>query len=337
MTTPADGSTSPAPAPDASPPPADTSVTAARDLATVLDTPPPTTASFIKGVVTAINLAAAPPVVSIQVSGDTSTTINNVRMLDSYTPVVGDTCIVGKQDTNVFIIGQINDTGTGSANGWVTPTLSTNVTTNGNTNGPVQYRVVVDGGDLKVQCRGSVAVAAGATALFSVTGNAIPSAQRNMLTARDINGSTIAVQVQFATSGAVTLSGSALGETTDASAPGTTDTGGAAATNTGTGGDAAGTSGSSSGTTGSYTVSGPTDTVSHSHGGAVSITSITHNFTDAAHTHTSGAHTHTVPAGSHSHTIPSGTHTHTVAATHTHTITIPAATWVSFNGIEYFV
>ncbi|MCX5535195.1 hypothetical protein OG785_32160 [Streptomyces sp. NBC_00006] len=53
-------------------------------------------ATVRKSAVTAIATTATPPTLSVQISGDTTTTIDGVRYIDSYAPVGGDTVLIIK-------------------------------------------------------------------------------------------------------------------------------------------------------------------------------------------------------------------------------------------------
>lgn len=84
---------------------------ASRDFAKRL-TPakkPPALAA-VNGLVTAVNMAAAPPTISVQINGDTTTTIDGVTYNNAYYPVVGDTCILLRQGTDLVALGRIANT-----------------------------------------------------------------------------------------------------------------------------------------------------------------------------------------------------------------------------------
>lgn len=59
-------------------------------------------ATIRKATITAANLTSTPPVVSIQLSGDTTTTIPNVRIQRNYVPLVGDTALILKQGNELL-------------------------------------------------------------------------------------------------------------------------------------------------------------------------------------------------------------------------------------------
>jgi hypothetical protein len=241
-------------------------------------------ATIRKGVITASNPTATPPSVDLTISGDDSATISAVRYIDSYSPVVGDTVLIIKQGTDIVVLGQINDSGSGSENGWQNPTLGSGFSNNGNSNGNPAYRLIVDNGDLKIQWKGSVAKTGTATALCTMPTGYRPASTRNVLTARDPGGGANDVQLQFNTDGTVVVVG---GTTVPAMAGG-------------------GTTSSAGGH--SHTVF---DDHTHSHQGYVPVTSFVDSGTD-----TQGSHTHT-------------------GGTPTATVTFP--TWISLNGVEYFL
>src|SRR5690349_11822011 len=60
-----------------------------------------------KATITAVNLTSTPPVVSIQLSGDTTTTIPDVRIHRNYIPLVGDTALVFKQGNELLAWGTV--------------------------------------------------------------------------------------------------------------------------------------------------------------------------------------------------------------------------------------
>lgn len=70
-----------------------------------------------KATVTAVSLAATPPTVSILLSGDTTTTIDGVRIHRTYTaPAVGDTVLVIKQGKDILAWSSAAATPIGTTN-----------------------------------------------------------------------------------------------------------------------------------------------------------------------------------------------------------------------------
>lgn len=64
-------------------------------------------ASMRKAIVTAVSLATSPPTVTIQLSGDTTVSIPDVRVERGYIPVVGDTALVFKQGNELLAWGSV--------------------------------------------------------------------------------------------------------------------------------------------------------------------------------------------------------------------------------------
>lgn len=272
-----------------------------RSLATVLGKTDGTpTASITKAAVTAVNLAATPPSLDCQVGGDTSTTVAGVRFLDSYSPVVGDTCLIVRQGADIFALGHVDDSNEGTAaNGWTAPTLNSGYATNGNTNGALLYRVVLDNGDRQVQFKGSVALSGSpGSAIFTLPTGFRPASKRSLLVARDPGGGSNVEQIDIQTDGQVVRVGSTIGVTGTASS-GSGTTGGTA---TSTGEPVSGY-----GYNGSEALTGSADGTigQHQHG--------------MGHHHDTASHTHTTPA-----------HTHTM-------VNVVAPVWISFHGVEFFL
>lgn len=127
-----------------------------RSLAMALATPEFDACVFVKGVVTAVSL----PSVSVQIGGDTTTTISGVRFLDHYSPVVGDTVFISKQGSEIVIHGQMAVTQAASAHGWTNlPSLTSGLALD--VVDPAQYRLVLDHGSKMIQLRGKIVVNSG--------------------------------------------------------------------------------------------------------------------------------------------------------------------------------
>jgi hypothetical protein len=344
----------PAPTPPPSAPGTLPAPNALADLAAALTAPPPVSASVLKGVVTAVALTGTPPTISVNLAGDTTVTVAAVRFVDSYTPVTGDTVLLVKQGADIFALGQMNDSNAGVSNGWQTPSLSGGVSTNGNGNGAVQYRVVVDNGDNKVQLKGSVAVSFSGSPMTlwsGMSGVYVPSATRSVVVA--VTGALTA-SVDFGTDGTVKLNAQTSGSTSNVNASGTTGSG-SGTTGTGTAsGDTGSTSGnhthSTSGGTSSSDPGGNTGNTSSNHthnapNGATDGQSSDHHHNFVAnHSHSysdttdgqSSDHHHAFNDGGHTHS--GGGHTHSFDdGGHAHTTSVTTPTWVSFNGVEYFL
>jgi hypothetical protein len=237
-----------------------------------------------KGTVVAISDNTNPPTVSINISGADDTLVSQVRTLNNYTPLVGQTVLIGKQGTEIFLLGSIAsvnpktvaDSST-TDNGWIKATLSNG--SHGGSEGDVHYRRVLDHGSWKMQWRGSWVTNGNFTMIASggLDPDYRPASNRYLAAAREADGA-VTLRVLFAPNGSVVIAESPAGISN---------------TNPGT----------SSVVTSSY--------VEHSHGGAVSLVGITHN------------------DGSHSHTV--NNHSHGGA------VTIDHPSWVSLDGLEYFL
>lgn len=161
-------------------------------------------ACLVKGVVTAV----AYPYMTVQVDGDTMTSISNVRYLEAYSPVVGDTCTMLKQGSDLLAIGRVNTTTASPAvNGWVSPTLNTGFTHSAD---PIRYRLINDHGDVCLQLRGSctmsgsVVYTANVATVFTLPAGFRPSLNSSIILPRDSGG--LCVKVNFvASTGVVQL------------------------------------------------------------------------------------------------------------------------------------
>lgn len=169
-------------------------------------------AEILKGVVQSVNLNVAPPVFSMTLQGDESVIIDGARFMDSYTPTVGDTVLVLKQQSNVFALGTIATGATTPAvQGWLpVPSLASGVTTE--SFDPAMYRVIVDHGSRKVQLRGSVNLNATQTTLWTMPAGIRPLLnKRPIIVARGYGGGAVAVQLNVNANGTMVLSGSTTG------------------------------------------------------------------------------------------------------------------------------
>ncbi|MFD8117101.1 hypothetical protein [Streptomyces microflavus] len=164
-------------------------------------------ATIRKAIVTDISANTTPPTISVQMSGDTTTTIDGVRIEETYSPRVGHTVLIFKQAADIFAFGHIADLAGASAGGWTTASLTGGWSHNGNSNGNVQYRKVIDNGSWKMQWRGGCTVGGGSTVLASALASEFrPSSRRTKLLARDATDSNV-VKVDFNTDGTVSLVG----------------------------------------------------------------------------------------------------------------------------------
>lgn len=164
-----------------------------------------------KGIIAAVDDNANPPTVSLNISGDTETLITQVRTLNNYTPLVGQTVLIAKQGTEIFLLGGIASTIAKTAtaqpavmdNGWIKATL-TNGTHGGNAN-DVYYRRVLDHGAWKMQWRG-VWNTSSQTFMIN-TADALdqdyrPTSYRALACARDAAGLSV-IRMEFAADGTV--------------------------------------------------------------------------------------------------------------------------------------
>lgn len=250
------------------------------------------------------------PTVQVNLGG---VSIPNVRVAASYTPTVGDTVLLLKQANEFFAAFKIQDVGTAVASslggGFIKPTLNSGHSHNGNSSGDLMYRRVLDHGAWKIQWQGGIVLGASDTILSA--GNALaseyrPLVKRSLVVSREVNGA-VAIFIDFNTDGSVAVSGATEGPdgTTTSSSPGTSTSGPYSVAHS---------HGGSTGFNG--------DSHAHSHGGAVSLTSF------------SETHSHSIPntdfsVGSHSHTVNS--HTHSLSGG------VVRPTFISFNGVEYFL
>jgi hypothetical protein len=255
----------------------------------------PTT--ILKGEITAIDQNTIPPTLTLAISGETTTTVSEVRLLNSYSPQVGHTVLIAKQGPDIVVLGNVMAVGAmgteSGAGDWTVPTLSAG-SHNGNSNGDVAYRRVLDHGAWKMQWRGGWNVS-GTFMLNTnraLTSEYRPESKRSVLVARQIQGGSTVAQLDFHTDGRVEL----VGGTTTANSANTTGDVGAA---------------------GGFSVS------NHSHGmpfdgegGAP-----THNHLGG--TFDGGGFS----VSNHDHGFAGGSHTHSVTA----------PTWISLNGVEYFL
>jgi hypothetical protein len=306
-------------------------------------------ATVIKGQVTAIDTTDVPPTLSVQVNGDTTTTITGVVYLDSYAPVVGDTCLIVKQDANLFALGQL--AAQFSASGWTLAPLGAGFTHGGNGNGSVRYRRVWDNGSWRMDWKGGAASDGSSTAIIASGGipaGYVPASLVSLNAARDAQGAVFSVKIDFSTDGSVnlrsptpvlspvTVSGPSTDSTNTVDPVDNTTTSGGGTTNV------VGVDENTSPDSTTSTDTGGFAGIDESTGAQTAGTAHTH-YVYGGHTHSMSAHFHYVYGG-HSHSTPDhshgvvGSHAHTLSA-HTHTVGVatPAPAWVSFNGISYYL
>jgi hypothetical protein len=305
----------------------------------VLDFDP---ATIRKGAVTAIATGATPPTLSVQISGDTTTTIDGIRYLDSYAPVAGDTVLIIKQGTDLVALGEIAAQFSESA--WETVSLASGFTHNGNLNGNAQIRRIWDHGTWKVQMQGAVDRSSGSL-VATLDVKYRPAARRSLLCTRTAIGGSNVVKIDIETNGQMILIGMTAAPGSDGShnhSIGITDN--------------AHTHGISS-----YAHTHG----QHNHGVSITDNAHTHQIRETVHNH-SGAvsatspHTHgtqgalgtavTINGTTGNRTPDSSSHAHggdtsgtavTINGTsgsvgnHSHTVDEPS--WISFNQLEWFI
>jgi hypothetical protein len=168
----------------------------------------PTT--IVKGIVAAIDLTSSPPTISLQISGDTATTISSVRVMNNYTPVTGQTVLIAKQGADIVVLGQIADANgyevDNSSGGWNKATLAAG-SHGGNDNGDVYYRRILDHGSWKMQWRGGWDPSGATVMVSALAAEFRPTSKRTVLAARQIQTGAVSVQFDFNTNGSVTLVG----------------------------------------------------------------------------------------------------------------------------------
>jgi hypothetical protein len=237
-----------------------------------------------KATVTAISKTSVPPTLTVTVGGD-ATEVSGVRFFNSYSPQVGNTVWVAKQGADLVVVGAVSATSAVGASGgdWIEADLAAG-SHNGNGNGTVAYRRVMDNGSWKMQWRGGWS-RSGTTIVSSLPTDYRPSHRCSLLAARDASGIND-IKIDFNTNGSVVL----------VTASGTTQ---------------ASTSGDVWYSTPITSYDDPVDVTTadpidgHSHGVV-------------------GGHDHAV---GHDHGFTGGSHSHTV----------DLPTWVSLNGLEYFL
>ncbi|MFD4474713.1 hypothetical protein ACFWPU_01150 [Streptomyces sp. NPDC058471] len=166
--------------------------------------------TYIKGTITAIDLDGSPPTLSIKISGDTTTTVSDVRLLNNYTPQVGHTVVVGKQGPDIVVLGHIAELSAYSVNsgagGWVRAVLESG-SHGGNSNGDIYYRRILDHGSWKMQWRGGWAPNGDTLMIDALAAEFRPTSRRSVLAARDASGASNVVKIDFETNGTVFLVG----------------------------------------------------------------------------------------------------------------------------------
>ena len=195
-----------------------------RNLAQALAMDPGQPVTMTKGLVQAYSIGGQPPTLDLYLSGDTSTLIQGVRFIDSYSPSIGDVVQVIKQGPMLLVLGQIAGGANHAANGWVEPTLATNWATFAFD--PVMYRLILDNGSKKIQLRGRASITGGSpTTIWTM-----PSTHRPLLNlapilvARGFSGGSAVAQLDVygGSDGTIRLNAATVGVTGVSSSGGST-------------------------------------------------------------------------------------------------------------------
>lgn len=216
-----------------------------------------------KAIITQVNALSVPPTVSLNISGDTQTSVDEVRMMNNYTPLVGQTVLLAKQKSEILILGAVATSGGTDVGpvdtGWKKATLAAG-SHSGNGNGDIYYRRVLDHGSWKMEWRGGWNVS-GTNIIAALDPDYRPTSKRSILVARDVQGGSNVAQVDFTSDGKATLVGGLtspnsagshthfvdIGVDVGVSASGSNTTGGASAGTAHTHGFSVGVDGSGSG------------------------------------------------------------------------------------------
>lgn len=265
---------------------------------------------IMKGVVVSVNLTGSPPTINCNMNGDSSTLVSGIIFLDSYTPFVGDVVVCIEQGNTIFAVGQAANGGTSAANGWISSstnpaiTLGSGTTSGANGGGPIEARLRMESGSLKVEMQGTAGWT-GSGVIFTLPAGYHPSVRRPLSAACSGSSGSGAVIVQVSVETNGTIIPYVNGNT-----------------------------GTSSGTTGSSGVSGGISTDSQSEsvsdsgstGGASAGTAHTHGYSGGGST---SGHSHggSYSGGSHTHSTPS----------HSHSISPVNPSWISFDGLEFYL
>lgn len=274
-----------------------------------------------KGEVVAVNATT----VDITLSGS-DVVIPDVAFADSYSPVAGDTVNVLVQSNAILVMGQPMTTGGSTgAGGWTAPAMGAGFTGSASGRGALEYRRILDNGAPKIQWRGACVRSSG-TGTVVASGVPAAGATRTVLAPRDPTGGSNSIVLNFNTDGTVSISG----DTTSAAASTAVNQNATAVNQNTTADNNNSTITIQSGGTGIFTqlndvaipAGSPSTNYNHRHEIATGHThgNDSHDHSQNPHTHTQDPHTHTQNA-----------HTHAV------NMTAGAGTWVSFDGIEYFI
>jgi len=168
-----------------------------------------TPGQLVKGVVKSVEYAASPPTITINLGGDTTTDIAGVRIANNYTPLVGQTVVLERQGAQLVALCQIADTSAlsdgGEGGGWIKATLVEG-THDGNGNGEIRYRRILDHGSWKMQWRGGWNVSGSSTIISGLPVEYRPKDRCTVIVPRNAHGLND-VKLDFDTNGSVVMAG----------------------------------------------------------------------------------------------------------------------------------
>lgn len=167
-----------------------------------------------KGIVTAIDLgdASSAPTATVFLSGDETVPIAGVRLASDYSPQIGDMVILLQQGVEFFALCSIATVGTITASstggGWTKAVLQASHAHNGNANGDLMYRRVMEDGCWKMQWKGSIVFGGSnnTVLLANLPSEFHPAQKKSAICGREVgSGGGVAVGVDFQTDGGVTI------------------------------------------------------------------------------------------------------------------------------------
>lgn len=172
--------------------------------------------TYAKGVIQGIDEGSATvaPTVSLLLSGDTGTVIAGVRFLATYSPTVGDTVLIIKLGDELLAMAQYarrdsSATISSTEGGWIQATLSSGNGHNGNSNGNVMYRRVMDNGAWKMQWKGGLTFG-GSTSILNAPLDAMycPATKQSAHSPRSVvTQGGVSVGIDFLNNGTVVIVG----------------------------------------------------------------------------------------------------------------------------------
>lgn len=166
-----------------------------------------------KGIVTAIDLgdASSAPTCTVFLSGDETVPIPGVRLASDYSPQIGDMVILLQQGVEFFALCSIATVGSvtssSAGGGWTKAVLNTGHSHNGNSNGDVMYRRVLEDGCWKMQWKGALNYGGNTTMLLTNLPTEFhPANKHSAICPRDVNTSGgVGIGLDFQVDGGVTV------------------------------------------------------------------------------------------------------------------------------------